>query len=72
VTPQCVTTTVVKNKTTERNRVFWSHVEAIAAQSRKRRESASLRDQTRVHDCAPHTSASISEDSDCKDDEEDG
>jgi hypothetical protein len=33
--------TVVKNKTTDRDRAFWSHVETVAAQSRSIRERSS-------------------------------
>ena len=31
---------VIKNKSTERNREFWYHVETVAAQARDRREIA--------------------------------
>jgi len=35
------TVAVIKNKSTERNREFWSHVESVAAQSRSSRASMS-------------------------------
>jgi hypothetical protein len=41
VSLNAATSTVVKNKSTERNREFWSHVETIAEQSRTNRTTTS-------------------------------
>jgi hypothetical protein len=36
-----VSTTLAKNKTTDRDRAFWSHIESVAEQSRNIRERSS-------------------------------
>lgn len=40
---------VIKNKTTEANRAFWSHVETIAEQVRSNPDCASSRTASAVH-----------------------
>jgi hypothetical protein len=46
VITQTMETTVVKNKSTARDREFWSHVEAVAAQARQIRALT----HSQVHD----------------------
>jgi hypothetical protein len=51
------TTTVVKNKTTDRDRAFWSHVESVAAQSRNIRERSSPRRTDSKNEALTHRDA---------------
>lgn len=44
-------TTVVKNKSTARDREFWSHVEAVAEQSRRLRAMTCHSDDTQCSNC---------------------
>jgi hypothetical protein len=49
-----MSTTLAKNRTTDRDRAFWSHIESVAEQSRNIRERstsqrADLRDEVVTH-----------------------
>jgi hypothetical protein len=60
VTTETMTTTVVKNKSTERNRDFWSHVETVADQSRRSRAGTICESSVRNTDAVRHDGASES------------
>jgi hypothetical protein len=58
VTPEATISTVVKNKSTERNREFWSHVETIAEQSRTNRAATTPHSPPRIVHSKTHDDAS--------------